>query len=105
MKNLYTALCLLIAATCSAQKTYIQCGKLIDGFGKTAQTEMTIVVDGKHIADIQKGYTSGTGSDKVIDLRSKTVMPGLIDCHVHLESQFNKNTTIEGFTLTDADIA
>lgn len=105
MKNLYTVICLLIAATCSAQKTYIQCGKLIDGFSKAAQTEMTIVVDGKRIADVQKGYTSGSGNDKVIDLRNKTVMPGLIDCHVHLESQFNKNSTTEGFTLTDADVA
>jgi imidazolonepropionase-like amidohydrolase len=105
MKNLFTAICVLIAGTCAAQKTYIQCGKLIDGFSKTAQTEMTIVVDGKRIADIQKGYTSGSGSDKVIDLHNKTVMPGLIDCHVHLESQFNKNSTAEGFTLTDADVA
>ena len=105
MKHLYTAICVLIAGTCSAQKTYIQCGKLIDGFSKAAQTEMTIVVDGKRIADVQKGYTSGSGSDKVIDLRNKTVMPGLIDCHVHLESQFNKNSTTEGFTLTDADVA
>ena len=43
--------------------------------------------------------------DKVIDLKNKTVMPGLIDCHVHLEHQHSKNTLIEGFTLTDADIA
>jgi imidazolonepropionase-like amidohydrolase len=32
-------------------------------------------------------------------------MPGLIDCHVHLESQGSKNSLIEGFTLTDADVA
>src|SRR3978361_157545 len=32
-------------------------------------------------------------------------MPGLIDCHVHLESQGSRNSLIEGFTLTDADVA
>ncbi len=66
---------------------------------------MTIVVEGKLITDIQKGYTSGGASDKIIDLKNKTVMPGLIDCHVHLESQGSKTSMIEGFTLTDADIA
>jgi imidazolonepropionase-like amidohydrolase len=96
---------LFFAQTTIAQKTYIQCGKLIDGITNTAQTEVTIVVDGKLITDIQKGYTDGGPSDKVIDLKTKTVMPGLIDCHVHLESQGNKYSLIEGFTLTDADVA
>src|SRR3569833_3057388 len=32
-------------------------------------------------------------------------MPGLIDCHVHLESQGSKNSIAEGIILTDADIA
>ncbi|QKJ31832.1 amidohydrolase family protein [Mucilaginibacter mali] len=105
MRNLYTTALMLLAGTCFAQKTYIQCGKLIDGIGNTAQTQMTIVVEGKLITDIQKGYTTGGSADKVVDLHNKTVMPGLIDCHVHLESQFNKNSTTEGFTLTDADIA
>ncbi|MCS3738050.1 metal-dependent hydrolase family protein [Mucilaginibacter dorajii] len=96
---------MLFAQAAFAQKTYIQCGKLIDGTSATAQTQITIVVEGKNIIDIQKGYTSGTGADKLINLQSKTVMPGLIDCHVHLESEFNKNSAIEGFTLTDADVA
>jgi imidazolonepropionase-like amidohydrolase len=96
---------LLFAQTAFAQKTYIQCGKLIDGTSPAAQTQITIVVEGKTIIDVQKGYTSGTATDKVINLQNKTVMPGLIDCHVHLESQFNKNSAIQGFTLTDADIA
>lgn len=96
---------LFVAETASAQKTYIQCGKLIDGTSPAAQTQITIVVEGKTIVDIQKGYISGTGTDKIVNLQNKTVMPGLIDCHVHLESQFNKNSAIQGFTLTDADIA
>ena len=32
-------------------------------------------------------------------------MPGLIDCHVHLEHQYGKNRTTERFTQNDADIA
>lgn len=96
---------LLFAQTAFAQKTYIQCGKLIDGTSPAAQTQITIVVEGKTIVDIQKGYTSGAATDKVVNLQNKTVMPGLIDCHVHLELEFNKNSALQGFTLTDADIA
>jgi imidazolonepropionase-like amidohydrolase len=105
MSKFLAFILLCFATSAFAQKTYIQCGKLIDGLSGKAQSEMTIVVEGKLITDIQKGYTSGGTGDKVIDLKNKTVMPGLIDCHVHLESQGSKNSLIEGFTLTDADVA
>jgi len=105
MRKLPVLAFLLLASSAFAQKTYIQCGKLIDGISGKAQAEMTIVVDGKTINDIQKGYTSGGMGDKVIDLKNKTVMPGLIDCHVHLEEQHSKTGMLDGFTLTDADIA
>lgn len=105
MKKLYCILLMLFSASAFAQKTYIQCGKLIDGVSNQPRSEVTIVVEGMIITDIQNGYTGGGTSDKVIDLKNKTVMPGLIDCHVHLENQHNKNTLTEGFTLTDADIA
>lgn len=32
-------------------------------------------------------------------------MPGLIDCHVHLEEQHSKTGMLDGFTMTDADVA
>jgi len=105
MSKFLAFILLCFTTSAFAQKTYIQCGKLIDGLSGKAQSEMTIVVEGKLITDIQKGYTSGGQGDKVIDLKNKTVMPGLIDCHVHLESQGSKNSLIEGFTLTDADVA
>jgi len=105
MRKLLILFLLFIASSAFAQKTYIQCGKLIDGISGKAQAEVTIVVDGKMITDIQKGYTSGSSGDKVIDLKNKTVMPGLIDCHVHLEEEHSKTGMLDGFTMTDADMA
>jgi len=105
MRKLLILFLLFIASSAFAQKTYIQCGKLIDGISGKVQAEMTIVVDGKMITDIQKGYTSGSSGDKVIDLKNKTVMPGLIDCHVHLEEEHSKTGMLDGFTMTDADVA
>lgn len=106
MKRLLLLALLFAASHTFAQKTYIQCGKLIDGISNTELSQMTIVVDGKMITDIQKGYTTGGSTDKVIDLHDKTVMPGLIDCHVHLEMQgAGKDGIIEGVTMSDAAIA
>jgi imidazolonepropionase-like amidohydrolase len=105
MRKLPLLAFLFLASSAFAQKTYIQCGKLINGISGKAQTEMTVVVDGKMITDIQKGYTGGVTGDKVIDLKNKTVMPGLIDCHVHLEEQHSKTGMLDEFTLTDADVA
>src|SRR5665213_89699 len=105
IKKLYFILPLFIAQIVFAQKTYIQCGRLIDGISNNVQTGVTIVVDGSRITDIRKGYVSGGAGDKLIALQNKTVMPGLIDCHVHLESQGSKNSLLETFTLNDADIA
>jgi len=105
MRKFLFLILLLVTSSAFAQKTYIQCGKLIDGISGKVQAEMTIVVDGKMITDIQKGYTSGSSGDKVIDLKNKTVMPGLIDCHVHLEEEHSKTGMLDGFTMTDADVA
>ncbi|MDB5125026.1 MAG: imidazolonepropionase [Mucilaginibacter sp.] len=105
VKNFYFLALLFFSSAAFAQRTYIQCGKLIDGISNTAREHVTIVLDGNVITEIQNGFIAGNAGDKVISLQNKTVMPGLIDCHVHLEEQHSKNTLLEGFTLTDADIA
>ncbi len=89
----------------NAQKTYIWCGKLIDGHNLVVQPTMTIIIEGNKIVSVEKGYTNGKGEDINIDLKNKTVLPGFIDCHVHLETQFNKNSLLEQFTLSEADLA
>jgi imidazolonepropionase-like amidohydrolase len=105
VKKFYFILLIFISSGSFAQKTYIQCGRLIDGISNKPLEHVTIIVEGNMITDIQTGYVQGSPGDKLIVLKDKTVMPGLIDCHVHLEDQFSKNTLLEGFTLTDADIA
>lgn len=106
MKQLFTFL-ISISLTLSliAQKTYIHCGRLIDGISNTARQSVTIVIEGSKITEVQNGYTNGSGADKVIDLKNKTVLPGLIDCHVHLELQFSKTSFIERFTRPDPEVA
>lgn len=98
------SLCFLSTATL-AQKTLIHCGTLIDAVKNDAQSQMTIVVEGKKITAIQKGFTNPAGTDKVIDLKSQTVMPGLVDMHVHLETETSKGGEIKRYQQNQADIA
>ena len=89
----------------SAQRTILYCGKLIDPQSMQVLTEMSIVVQGNAITDLQQGYIPAGSGDKVIDLKTRTVMPGLIDAHVHLESETSPSSQIKRFTLNKADIA
>ena len=95
----------LFTTTLFAQKTFIYCGQLIDVKKNEIQKEMTIVVQQNKITDVLKGYVTASSTDKIIDLKSKTVMPGLIDMHVHVEMETKKGAAAEKFILNPADIA
>ena len=85
--------------------TLIHAGRLIDGNQTRPQTEVTIRISGNTITAIETGYSQPTASDQVIDMRSRTVLPGLMDMHTHLSSSYSKNSYIRQFTLNPADYA
>lgn len=105
MKKSLLSLVFLIAHTAISQDIYLQCGSIVDTQSGKLVTEKTIVISGNKIKGIQNGYTKGSEGDTVIDLKSKTVLPGLIDMHVHIEVEYGPDRYIEKFTLNDADIA
>jgi len=105
MKLKITLVLLLLTSFTYAQRTVIHCGNLIDGRANDSQPQMTIVVEGNKIISIEKGFTKPGSSDKLLDLSKKTVMPGLIDLHVHLEGETNKDQTLQRFTYNKADVA
>lgn len=106
MKKLFLFSILLATITLQAQDTYIQCGKLIDTKSGKVLTNKTIIVTDRIIKSIQDGFVDPTNStDKIIDLKTKTVMPGWIDMHVHLEGESSPTAYLEEFSLNDADVA
>ncbi|NBP69635.1 MAG: amidohydrolase family protein [Cytophagia bacterium] len=104
-KLMFTTCALLMLLTAQAQKIYLHCGTLIDGKSNEAQTQVTLIVEGNKIIAIEKGFSKVGATDKLIDLSKKTVMPGLIDMHVHIESETNKDQALQRFTLNEADVA
>lgn len=106
MKKTLSLLLLLFSAAAFSQSTYVHCGKLIDTQNGWVLTEKTIVVSGNTITSVQDGYVNPINTnDKVIDLKTKTVMPGWIDMHVHIEGDPGPTKYLESFTLNEADVA
>lgn len=105
MRKFLPVLLVLLCYHAFSQRTIIYCGQLIDPKSLQVLGEMSIVIEGSRITDLQKGFITAGASDKIIDLKSRTVMPGLIDCHVHMESEIGPNAQIKRFTQNPADIA
>jgi len=106
MRVLSFLLSMCIGLMIHAQSTsYLYCGSVLDCKGSSAQSEMTIVVKDNIIQSINKGYIAAPDTVKVIDLKDKTVMPGLMDMHVHIEGQSSPKRYEEGFRMNDADVA
>jgi len=91
--------------TAQAQKIYLHCGQLIDVQHLQIVKEKTIVVEGNKIVEVLDGYAKAGDNDKTIDLKASTVMPGLMDMHVHIESETSPNHYLDEFTLNTADYA
>jgi imidazolonepropionase-like amidohydrolase len=69
-----------------AAPTYIHAGRVMAVPGKPVRGASTIVVDQGRIVSVQEGHVPAPAGAAAIDLRDKTVLPGLIDSHVHLAS-------------------
>jgi imidazolonepropionase-like amidohydrolase len=89
------ALLLIVTALAQAQtqETVLRAGTLIDGQGRVSRSA-SVIVEGSKIKSV--GPPSGTRVS--YDLSRLTVLPGLIDTHVHIATHFGKNgrATSEG---------
>src|ERR1041385_2772679 len=78
----------LTTAPAKGKKLVIHAGRLIDGVSARPRNQVSILVHDDRITAVQSGFVTPTGAE-VVDLSHSTVLPGLIDCHVHLTSQFD----------------
>lgn len=77
----------IAAQTAAPPQTWIHAGRLIDRPGKPPRGPSTIVIENGRIVAVRDGIVRPDRADaQVVDLTGKTVVPGLIDSHVHLTS-------------------
>lgn len=82
-------LALLIAGTAPAAETVlVQAGKLLDQPGKAPRGASTVVIVDGRVSEVREGFVDAASfpGARVVDQRNRFVLPGLIDSHVHLDS-------------------
>jgi imidazolonepropionase-like amidohydrolase len=64
----------------------IHAGALLDRPGREPRRNASLIVRGGKIVSVHDGFVQAPAGARLIDLRDRFVLPGLIDSHVHLVS-------------------
>src|SRR5262249_40011081 len=72
-------------------ETVIHAGRLLATPGEAPKPDQSMrIVDGR-IKSVASGFIDPPTGARLIDLKDKFVLPGLIDCHVHLTTQLDRD--------------
>ncbi|HEX8481718.1 MAG TPA: amidohydrolase family protein [Allosphingosinicella sp.] len=70
----------------SGPVTVVHAGRLLDRPGRAPRGPSTIIVQGGRIVSVADGLRPPPAGAALVDLSTRFVLPGLIDSHVHLDS-------------------
>jgi imidazolonepropionase-like amidohydrolase len=106
MKSGLLGLLLLLPVTLAqAATTVIHAGRLLDVQSGDMLSERSIIIEDDRIVAIEAGQLEREGAT-VIDLRDHTVLPGLMDMHVHLEGELDPpGSYSEAYLMNPVDYA
>src|SRR3546814_18366969 len=74
----------LLGTTAHAKTTVIYAARVITDASKSAHGPSTVIVTDDRITSITPGRTEAPAGADIVDLGDKTLLPGLVDLHVHL---------------------
>ena len=74
----------LLGTAAHAKTTIVYAGRVITDAAKPASGPSTITITDDRITAIAPGRIAAPAGADVVDLGDKTLLPGLIDLHVHL---------------------
>ena len=85
MRRLIVALLFATTVSAHAESLVLAGGRLIDGYGGPPLENAVIIIDGNTVRAVgAEGTIAVPDGAKVIDTNGYTVMPGIMDMHVHL---------------------
>ncbi|WP_420479269.1 amidohydrolase family protein [Brevundimonas sp. FT23028] len=91
------------AVSPGAGTTFVQVGRLLaEPSTGIVQRDKTLVIRGNQVVEIRDGFV---GEGRVVDLRDRFVLPGLIDSHVHLTGEQSASSRLDGVTRSNSDQA
>src|SRR5690242_17454301 len=106
MWRTWVCFCLIVSSLSAQSSAYVlKAARLFDGRGDRLVQPGLIVVVGNRIEAI--GGTAPANAT-VIDLGDATLLPGFIDAHTHLTSDFDPDyngARLKGFSRTVAEMA
>lgn len=82
-------------------RTLVHAGRLIDIERGELLDDRVIVIEGDRIVDVATEAPAET-SARAIDLRDRTVLPGLIDCHAHMIGEMETGLGYAGLVMRSA---
>ena len=106
MRSLICVAALAASGAVVAKDVVIHAGTLIDGVSEAPRKQVSILVRDDKIVSVESGFQTPAGA-AVIDLSTATVLPGFIDCHVHVSAKLPSrlNATEDRMTHNDIDRA
>ncbi len=81
--------------------TLIHAGMLLADAGQAPKQTQSILIKAGKIAGVSDGFIAAPEGARLVDLKDKFVLPGLIDCHVHLTGQLGPDYRLR--TVDDSD--
>ena len=108
--NLVALLCVLAppasaqsSAAAASRVVVVQADRVLTEPGKAPRGVTSIVIENGRISAVLDGRQSGPAGARIIDLGNRFVLPGLIDSHVHLDSDAGGDAAlIESVTSSPA---
>ncbi len=102
-----SAVILLLSAlpAALAAETIIHAGRMVDVNSGKILDEVSVSIAGNKIIDVADGYIQAGQDSTLIDLKDYTLLPGLMDMHVHLSTVLSPGFFMEKFVMDSADYA